>query len=99
MDNEMTGAKQNQGGEMKPQKKWRLTIRGILSVLVVACIVRQFFLGNFSNMFFAMLCLVLFAIPSLIDQKLDIDLPPGLEAIIITGIPCSIQPMDFWLPL
>lgn len=82
MSNDMIGKRLEHGGKMKPNKKKRLTIRGILSILVVICIIRQFFLGNFSNMFFAALCLVLFAIPSIIDRALNIDLPPGLEGII-----------------
>lgn len=70
----------------KMSVKKKLTLRGFLSVLVVICIVRQFFLGNYSNMFFAVLCLILFSIPSIIDRTLKIDIPTTLESIILLFI-------------
>lgn len=68
---------------MFPQnKRRRLTIRGTLSVLVVATAVRQTLLGNYENLFMCVLTLLLFCVPMFIDRRLGIDLPPLLETII-----------------
>lgn len=64
------------------EKKRRLTIRGILSLLVIAAIVRQFFLHNYEGIFVGVLTLILFGVPTFIERKTDIDLPPVLEGII-----------------
>lgn len=67
---------------MPPRTRRRLTLRGVLSFIVVVTIVRQFFQGNFENVFMGLLTLVLFCVPLFIDRHLGIDLPPALEAII-----------------
>lgn len=67
---------------MQPGKKRRLTIRGVLSALVVATLIRQAFVGHFENVFLCVLTLILFCIPLFIDRRLGIDLPPALEGII-----------------
>ena len=66
----------------KNVKKRRLTVRGILSLLVLLLIVRQFFLHNYEGIFVGILTLILFGIPTFIERKTDIDLPPVLEGII-----------------
>ena len=66
--------------------KRKLTIRGILSVLVVLALVRQGFQGNYENMFLCILTLILFSIPLVIDRRLGIDIPPTLEGIILCFI-------------
>ncbi len=66
----------------KKEKKRRLTVRGILSLLVLLLIVRQFFLHNYEGIFVGILTLILFGIPTFIERKTDIDLPPVLEGII-----------------
>lgn len=66
----------------KKEKKCRLTVRGILSLLVLLLIVRQFFLHNYEGIFVGILTLILFGIPTFIERKTDIDLPPVLEGII-----------------
>lgn len=66
----------------KKEKKRRLTVRGILSLLVLLSIVRQFFLHNYEGIFVGILTLILFGIPTFIERKTDIDLPPVLEGII-----------------
>ena len=66
----------------KKKKKRRLTVRGILSLLVLLLIVRQFFLHNYEGIFVGILTLILFGIPTFIERKTDIDLPPVLEGII-----------------
>lgn len=68
--------------KIKENKKRRLTIRGILSILVAAVAVRSFLAGNYENLFTCILTLLLFCVPLYIDRRLRIDLPPTLEAII-----------------
>ncbi|AEE16368.1 hypothetical protein [Treponema brennaborense] len=74
--------------EQVSNKKLRskLTLRGVLSVLVIAVIVRQLFAGDYESVFMGVLTLVLFAIPVLIDRKMGIDIPSGLEAVILCFI-------------
>lgn len=67
---------------MTENKRWRLTLRGVLSVSVAAIAVRSFFTGNYENLFVCILTLFLFGVPLFIDRRLRIDLPPTLEAII-----------------
>lgn len=63
-------------------KKRRLTIRGILSLFVLAIIIRQFFWQHYEGMFVGILTLILFSVPTFIERKTGIDLPPVLEGII-----------------
>ncbi|MBE6932549.1 MAG: hypothetical protein E7464_04100 [Ruminococcaceae bacterium] len=70
---------------MKAKAK-RTTFESILSILVVLSIVRQFFLGNYHNMFLGILTLILFAVPKLIERKLDVSIPKGLTAVILLFI-------------
>lgn len=67
---------------MDKSKKRRLTIRGILSVLTVICMVRQFFQGEYQNFFLCIVALILFCVPTFIDRKMGVDIPPALEGII-----------------
>ena len=64
----------------------RLTVRSILSIIVVIIIFRQCWIGNYENAFIGMLTLVLFAVPGFIDRRLGIDIPPALETIVILFI-------------
>lgn len=66
--------------------KKRITIELILVVIVIASIVRQFFLGNFQNMFLGILTLGLFALPAIAEKVLKIDIPRGLTIIIMLFI-------------
>ncbi len=68
--------------QIKENKRRRMTIRGVLSALVVAVAVRSFFMGNYENIFTCVLTLALFGVPLFIDKHLRIDLPPMLEGII-----------------
>lgn len=64
---------------MLPQKKrQRLTIRGLLSILVLLTAVRAFFRGNYEHLFVCILTLTLFCVPMFIDRTLGIDLPCGI---------------------
>ncbi len=54
--------------------------------VVVLSIIRQFFLGNYHNMFLGVLTLILFMIPKVIEMRLGVSIPAGLEAIILIFI-------------
>lgn len=68
---------------MKFIKNKRLGIDSILSIIVVLSIIRQFFLSNYHNIFLGILTLILFAIPRIIEKRLDVSIPTGLETIIL----------------
>ncbi len=68
---------------MKTKNKKRLRVDLILSIIVLLSIIRQFFLGNYHNMFLGVMTLVLFAIPKIIDKRLDVAIPTALETIIL----------------
>ncbi len=60
----------------------RLTIRGVLSLLIVLTFIRCAFMHRYENMFVCVLSLVLLAMPSLIEKQLAIDIPPVMEGIV-----------------
>ena len=53
-----------------------------LRILVIICMVLQILRGDWNNAFLCVLSLALFTIPSLIEEKLKIDIPTVLEATI-----------------
>ena len=62
-------------------KKNRTKIQMVLTALVILSVVRQFFLGNYHNMFLGILTLILFMVPQFLDRKLNVTIPPGLETV------------------
>ena len=64
-------------------KKNRTKIHMVLTALVILSVVRQFFLGNYHNMFLGILTLILFMVPQFLDRKLSVTIPPGLELSLI----------------
>lgn len=73
------------GIRMNKEKK-SITLQTVLTGLVILTVVRQFFLGNYHNMFLGVLTIALFAAPKLIEKKLNVNIPAGLEAIILIFI-------------
>ena len=67
---------------MKKQHK-EVTVRVILTILVVLCCVRQFMNGAFENVFTCILCLLLFSIPNFISKRFAIQLPVFLQVVIM----------------
>lgn len=67
---------------MRRNKKRRWTVRGILSSLVLLTMIRQGFLHNYEGVFMCVLTMILFCVPTFIERRTDIDLPPVLEGII-----------------
>ena len=66
--------------------KTRSKIEKVLYVLVILSIIRQLFLGNYQNMFLGILTLILFMVPEVIDKKLGVTIPIGLETVIFIFI-------------
>lgn len=58
----------------------------VLRVLVVLTMIRQFFNGDYENVFLCALTLVLFLLPVIVEQRLRIDLPDTMEIIILLFI-------------
>ena len=70
---------------MKARKN-RTKIRMVLTLIVVFSVIRQFFLGNYHNMFLGILTLILFMVPQFLDKKLSVTIPVGLETVILIFI-------------
>lgn len=66
--------------------KKRTKIEMVLLLLVVVSIVRQFFHGSYQNMFLGILTLILFMMPKIIERKLRVSIPVGLETVIFIFI-------------
>lgn len=64
---------------MASKSKATIVIYLILRILVIVCMVAQSMHGNWNNVFLCILTLVLFTVPTLITQKLNINLPSFLE--------------------
>lgn len=72
--------------EEMERKKLVTTVYFALRASVVLILIAQLFNGNFENVFLCILTLVLFIMPSLLEHKLDIQLPDTLEIIILLFI-------------
>lgn len=71
----------------KPQSfKSRLTLRIILTLLVIAAMVISFLRRDYYSVFLCALTLILFDIPAFVDRTLKIALPGVLEATILLFI-------------
>lgn len=66
--------------------KKRTKVEIVLMAVVILSMIRQLFLGNYHNMFLGALTLILFMIPKVIEKKLGVSIPAGLEAIILIFI-------------
>ncbi len=66
----------------KETKKRSLLIYLILRILVIVCMVLQIIRGDWNNAFLCFLSLILFTIPTILQDRLKITIPTVLEAII-----------------
>ncbi len=66
--------------------KRNMTIYLILRGLVILTLIRQFFLGNWNNVFLSGFTLVLFVLPAVIEKKLNLAVPDALQIIILLFI-------------
>ncbi len=69
--------------DTKKKRDKRRIIHGVLSFLVILVMIRQFFMGNYTNVFTCVLTILLFMIPTFVDHWLNIKLPILLEVIIL----------------
>lgn len=58
----------------------------ILRVVVVLMMIAQIFNGNWDAVFFCVLTLILFMIPSFVEKRIKVDVPDTLEIIILLFI-------------
>ena len=58
----------------------------VLRFLVILCMIREIFMGNYHNVFLCILTLVLFVIPFFVEEKLKVTIPNVLEIIILLFI-------------
>ena len=58
----------------------------VLRSLVILCLIREIFMGNYHNVFLCILTLILFMIPFFIEKKFKITIPSVLEIIILLFI-------------
>ena len=72
--------------EFREKKGKALIVYLVLRFLVVLSMVRQFMNGNISGVFMCVLTLILFLIPSIIDRKLNVELPNTLEILVLLFI-------------
>lgn len=67
-------------------KKLVVTVYILLRFLVILTLIAQVFNGNYEHVYTCVLVLILFAIPSIVECRLRIDLPDTLEIIILLFI-------------
>ena len=67
---------------LEGKKKSTITVYLTLRLLVIICMVAQAMHGNWENVFLCILTLVMFNVPTLIENKLKIDFPSTLEKIV-----------------
>lgn len=72
--------------EIKQTNNASLIVYIILRVLIVICLIRELFNGNYENALLCVLSLILFLLPAFIERKFKIDLPSILEIIIFLFI-------------
>lgn len=68
------------------RKRDKTIIEVVLEGIIFIVMIRQFMLGNYHDVFLCVLSLVLFSIPKIIEKKLDVTIPGGLETIIFLFI-------------
>jgi len=67
-------------------KKLIVSVYILLRLLVLLTMIAQIFNGNYEHVYTCILVLILFAIPSIVECRLHIDLPDTLEIIILLFI-------------
>ncbi len=72
--------------KIKSKTSFKAWVYIILRILVILCMMRQMFQGNILNSLLCIVTLILFSVPTLISDKLNIELPDPLEIIILLFI-------------
>lgn len=70
----------------KEARKKDITVYLTLRALVIIIMIRQIFMAEWNNVFLCALTLILFLIPSIIEKKINIELPDALHIIILLFI-------------
>lgn len=73
-------------GVIKESDKSTLIVYVLLRILVIICMIRELFNGNFENALLCVLSLILFLLPAFVERTFKIDLPNILEIIILLFI-------------
>ena len=68
------------------KNKVTFTIYMILRALVILVGIRQFFIGNYENVFLCAFTLVLFLVPVFVEKVFRVDVPALLENIVLVFI-------------
>ena len=68
------------------KKAERTNFEMVLIGLVIISMIRQFFLGNYDNVFLGALTMVLFLIPRILEKQLNVKIPILLQSIILVFI-------------
>lgn len=68
---------------LKANKKFLITLRGLLYLYVIIALVYFILNGIYESAFVCFLALVLFSIPTVIQRKFNIELPTMLEIVIL----------------
>ena len=71
---------------LKGNDKKTLTVYFILRFLIIVCMVRELFNGNFQNAALCILSLFLLILPFFLEKKLKVELPSTLEIMILVFI-------------
>ena len=58
----------------------------VLRLLVILTMIRQFISGNYENFFLCILTLLLFLLPAFVGKKFNVELPNGLEIMVLVFI-------------
>lgn len=74
--------------QVKKDKK-AYTVFAVLSLLVLAVIVRNAVIGRFENVFTGVLAFVLLFIPPVVERRLHVDLPTTLEILAYLFVFCA----------
>ena len=78
--------REKNGSEAKEKERWIRILYIALVVLVIFTLSRSAVRREYSHVFFCLLTLVLFTLPSLVERKLNIMLPDVFEAIVLVFI-------------
>lgn len=86
MKNKMKRFHEELKKEQKEHGKSSIIVYFTLRILVIICMVLEFFRGDWNNAFLCLLSLTLLIMPFFIERKFKIDLPNTLEIIIMLFI-------------
>lgn len=72
--------------ERKKSLRTKVIVYVVLRVIVLGLMVRAIITANWHEVFYCVLTLVLFMVPSIVERKLKIELPSGLEIVVLLFI-------------